>query len=119
MPAIILNGNTYDNTTYARPISVTEKLIKVGPSIVAANGARTFVHRATKREWQIEWGGVLDATRGTVASTHALSTTWTFVDEHGTSYTVQTEEGDYESTTAFADHAGTQYYDVSLTLREA
>lgn len=118
MADIEINGNTYDNTTFSKPVSIGVETVKIGTSIVAANGSRTFVQRGYKYQWTIRWEKVTEATRLALAIVAALSTTFEFVDTAGTSYTVQTEEGDHTQETAFADIAGTQYYDIDLTLRQ-
>ena len=54
-----------------------------------------------------------------MAGLAVLGTTFAYVDEHGASYTVQCEEQDARSATAFTRADGTIYYDVELTLHEA
>lgn len=119
---IILNGSTYSGTplsgTLFKPMAIEEKLIKVGTVIIAEAGNRTLVQRTFKREWTISWEGVPDTTRDAVIALAALATTFAFVDEHGVSFTVQTEPGDHQSKTAFTTPANAIYYDVSLTLHQ-
>jgi hypothetical protein len=124
MANISLNGTTYDGTPAAgsnpwKPASITRRDIKIGVTNVAADGTRTLVLRGIKREWDIEWEKVNATTRNALRTLHALTTTFTFVDEDGTSWTVQTEEGDHEDSTAYTSGANVQYYDTKITLRQA
>lgn len=120
---IVLNGSTYSGTplsgTLFKPMAIEEKLNKIGTVIVAEAGNRTLVYRAVKREWTIHWEKVPETTRAALIALAALSTTFTFADEHGTSYTVQTEPGDHQCKTAFTTPANAIYYDVDLILHEA
>lgn len=50
---------------------------------------------------------------------HLLTTTWTFVDQLGVSYTVQTEQDDLTEEYGFTDPANNVYYNMKLTVREA
>lgn len=124
MANISLNGTTYSGTPLSlgapwKPSKITRRIIKIGTTNIAANGTRTLVLRGNKSEWDLEWEKVDAITRNAIRTLHALSTTFTFVDEDGASWTVQTEEGDQEDTTAFTSPSNTQYYDTSITLRQA
>jgi hypothetical protein len=124
MANIILNGTTYSGTpaspgTPWKISSIQETTRKIGTVNVAADGTRTFVQRGTKREWALRWDKVPENTRAAVAALAVLASTFTFTDEHGTSYTVQTEEDSYNSATAFTSGANVEYYNLDLTLRQA
>jgi hypothetical protein len=60
-----------------------------------------------------------ETTRAALRALNALATTWTFVDQFGTAYTVQTEEQDLDEDYAQTDAANNLYYRLKLTLREA
>lgn len=120
---LILNGSTYSGTpntgTLFKPMAIEEKLVKAGTVIEFEAGNRTLVQRAVKREWTISWEKVPETTRTALATLAALSTTFTYTDEHAVSYTVQIEPGDHQCKTAFTTPANAIYYDISLTLHEA
>jgi hypothetical protein len=129
---LIMNGVTYDGTPSAnpthprKPTGLTRKEEKIGRVLVAANGARTWVQRVDgssnpirKRTWEIAWDKANETTRAALRTLNALATTWTFVDQLGTSYTVQTEAEDYEEEYAMTDSANNLYYRCKLTVREA
>ena len=123
MANIILNGTTYDGNpasgTYWKPVRIAETLRKIGTVVEAEAGGRTLVQRAVKREWTITWEKVNESTRAGVIGLAGLGTTFAYVDEHGTSYTVQTEPGDHASETAFTSVTNVYYYNLELTLHEA
>ena len=123
MADLILNGSTYSGTpaggTLYRPVKIAETINKIGTVIEAESGARTLVQRGVKREWAISWEQVPEATRAALATLAGLATTFTFVDEHGTSYTVQTEPGDHKCETDHTDRANVYWYNIELTLHEA
>lgn len=121
---LILNGTTYDGTPAGpahpwKPTGLTLKPEKIGDAIVAANGSRTLVYRATKKTWEISWDTANETTRAALRTLHALTTTWMFVDQLGASYTVQTEADDYDEEYRMTDPAGNIYYQLKLTVREA
>ena len=129
---LIMNGVTYNGTPIAnlanprKPTGLTRKETKIGAALVAASGKRTWVQRVDgasapirKREWEVTWDKGNLTTRNALRTLHALATTWTFVDQDGSSYTVQTEEGDYQEDYVTTDKAGNLYYSLKLTVREA
>lgn len=120
---ILLNGSTYSGTpasgTLYKPVSIEETIGKIGVVVEAEAGNRTLVQRAVKRVWALKWEKVPESTRAALATLAALASTFAYVDEHGTSYTVQIEPGDYKSSTAFTDRSSTIYYNIDLTLHEA
>lgn len=93
--SITLNGTTFHPSPFQ--VDVT----KIGVSLVAASGKRRFVHRLSgatpiyKRVWNLPFENVSETVRAAVAAIYALTTTFTLIDEHGTSYTVQCEDGGY------------------------
>ena len=125
MGNLVLNGTTYSGTpntpaTPRKPDSISVKVGKIGVTLVAANGRRRFVSRgAVKRTWDVEWKGARESTRAALRTLHQLTTTWSFTDELGSSYTVQTEQDDLDESYAFTDPSNNYYYDLKLTIREA
>lgn len=122
MSNIVLNGVTYSGSPAGgspwKPESIEEKITKIGTVIVSENGTRTMIQRAIKREWQIKWTAP-EATRASLAALAIFSSSFIYIDEHGVSYTVQMEEGDHQSSTAFVDGSNIQYYTIQITIREA
>lgn len=84
-----------------------------------SDGSRHFVQRGTKRVWAIKWDKVNETTRAALVTLGLLSTTFVYVDELGTSYTVQTENDDLKHSTAFTSVTNVYYYGVELTIRQA
>ena len=109
---ISLNGTAYT------PSGVEESLEKIGAERTAANGARRFVHRATKREWRLSWQRVTASVRSSVRGVYALTTAFAYVDEDGASYTVYCPPGGFRSSISLIAPGVTLYYDVELTLKE-
>lgn len=122
---LVLNGTTYSGTpltpaTPRKPDRISVAVSKIGVTLVAADGKRRFVARGTvKRTWTVEWDGAREATRSALRTLHQLTTTWTFTDELGSSYTVQTEQDDLDESYAFTDPSNNLYYDLKLTIHEA
>lgn len=93
--SITLNGVTF------HPSDIGKETIKIGTTLVAASGRRRFVHRTVsgspqyKHTWTLPFNNVSETVRAAVAAIEALTTTFPYVDEHGTSYTVQCEGDSY------------------------
>lgn len=119
---IVINGQAFSGTplsgTLFKPMAIEEKVLKIGTLVEFEAGNSTFVYRAVKREWTITWEKVPETTRAAIITLAALPTTYTFVDEHGESFTVHSRPGDHQSKTAFTTPANAIYYDISLTLHE-
>lgn len=120
MAGIFLNGVEFF------PSDAQKTTEKIGAVHIAANGNRTWIQRVDagsnpihKRQWTIPWKDVPEAVRAAVEAIFLLATTFPYVDQHGTSYTVQCEADGYnESVTTIAPD-GTLYYDVELTVYQA
>ena len=119
MATISLNGTTFGPSTIAVEIE------KIGTEQVGADGTRNWMQRLDgssqpihKRTWTLTWEKVLAALRTSIRSVFLLATTFTYIDEDGTSYTVQCEKQDYKDTIAFISASGTLYYNVTLTIRQ-
>lgn len=121
---LIINGTTYSGTPASpanpyRPMAIEVSVEKIGKVIVAANGNRTWVHQSIKRTWTISWEKASETTRAALRALHLLTTTFTFTDQFGTSYTVQTEADDLKENTAHSDRANAYFYDLTLIVRQA
>jgi methionyl-tRNA formyltransferase len=116
MASISLNATTF------YPADIEETREKIGTEIAAANGARRFAHRAEKRSWTLTWNRVTAAVRTQIRAVHVLTTTFTYIDEAGTSFTVLCLPGAYRSSIGLIGMPGgvlTLYYNVTLTIHEA
>lgn len=114
--------NTYItlNGTNFFPTSIERGLNKVGDFRRAANGTAYYYHRANKNTWTITWNKLRETSLSAITTIGALTASFTFVDEAGTSYTVLVPPGGY-SHSLNADSissGGIFYYDVSLTLEQ-
>lgn len=122
---LVLNGTTYSGTPTSlsnpwKPDSLDLQIAKIGPTLVADDGTRRFVSRGTsKKTWKITWNRANETTRAAVRTLAALTTTWTMVDQLGTSYTVQTEQDDYTEDYAMTTIANDLRYKLELTVRQA
>lgn len=122
--AIALNGTTYNGSggnpqpPDANGIRRTDT--KVGTLLIAASGRRHWVSRnAVKPTWELTWTNCSAATRNAVRTVAALNTTFTFVDDDGTSWTCQCEDDAFEQQTSFTKHDGTSLYNVKITMHIA
>lgn len=118
MAAIILNGTTF----YASDVQEDDE--RIGTTLQARNGNRRFVHRAFKRRWTITWDQVSQSVRASIRTIHRLTTTFTFTDEVGNSYTVFCDTGAFKSSVGAIipgpGYVGTvEEYNVTLILTEA
>jgi hypothetical protein len=113
MAGISLNGTTF------HPSDIQADELKIGESLVARSGARTWVQYGTKRSWDLSWKNVAKATRDAVRTIFRLTTTFPYVDEDGVSVTVQCEASGYSSSVATIEDAATVRYDLKLTIYEA
>lgn len=114
------------NSTEFFPSDAPKTTEKIGVLLQGANGKRTWVQRVTsggaaihKRQWQISWNDVDATVRAAVEAIFLLATTFPYVDQHGTTYTVQCEADGYSDAVTTIAPDGTLYYDVELTIYEA
>jgi hypothetical protein len=116
MAVVTLNGTSF------YPSDIQVEFTKVGVSLVADNGSRRFVHRLSgatpinKLNWVLSWERVTETVRGQIGVIANLSTTFTYVDQHAVSYTVQTEESAFTSSIAFVAAGAVLYYNVELRI---
>jgi len=129
MADIALNGTTYSGspTNTANPQrpdngGVKRTVRKVGRTIEAADGSTSVVLRAgtsLKRAWEITWTRANPTTLTALAAVFALTTTFTYVDTDGASYTVLCTTDDTFDLSIFTNTANAYQYDVTLKLKEA
>lgn len=117
---ILINGVAYTPSGYKR------QLKKVGRTLEAENGKRTFVQvvsaggaAITKYTWSISFGAVTDAQRAALQSLALTTGTVSYRDMNGSTHTAQLEGEDYSEEWAFRSAAGGLYWNVEITLHEA
>lgn len=113
--AITLNGVT------VKPSTIEPELVVIGEELEAPDGTITQIRRGgnTKWRWTLTWEKVSASVRNQIRTIALLNTTFTFVDEDGTSYTVLTDMQPYSSkNAAFGADGTTVYYDVTLKIQE-
>jgi hypothetical protein len=121
---IVINSVTYDGPIIGSPspwaptnIDVDAK--KIGVLVEEYDGTRNWMNRgAAKRIWSIHFE-CDDITRAAVEALPAVGATFSYVDEHGVSYTVQCEADSYSSHTDTVSSDGSIYYTIDLKLFEA
>ena len=108
------------------PTDVPKETTKIGKALVMDNGDRHWVQRVDvssnpihKRKWDLTWQDVAEATRAAIEAVALLATTFTYVDQHGTSYTVQCEETAYKDKVSYISPGNVLYYNVDLTIYQA
>jgi hypothetical protein len=121
MSAIVVNGTTYSGGANPQPPSnISEPSTKIGVTLVAASGVRHFMSTSVRKHaWTLSWENANATTRAAVDALHALNTTFTYVDEFGTSNTVQCEDEERKQETAFTTAANTILYDLEIVLHQA
>lgn len=122
MSALVINGVTYDGigANPQPPSKISEPVTKIGITLVAASGVRHFMSTGNRKHtWTLSWEKANATTRLAVNALHTLNTTFTYVDEFGTSSTAQCEDEERKQDTAFTTAANTILYDLELVLHQA
>lgn len=108
------------NSVQYRPSTISRTITIVGGSTRMASGRlRTYI-RAKKSSWSISWKGATETVLNQLKTLAALNTTFTFVDDQGTSFTVLFD-GDVlqiELAGETISIAGLKYYELSITINE-
>lgn len=113
MATVTLNGVTLTPTTIETGIR------KEGERLVMANGSVRFFHRAHKRTWTLSWNLAGLTALLSVISIFTTTSTMTYVDENGSSYTViPTDDFGIEFGAEQISLTGFKYYSFSLTIEE-
>jgi hypothetical protein len=111
--AITLNG-----TTFAKCTNVEEEDAKIGSAYEAADGTRRFAHRARKRRFVITMEGLSITELNSLRTIQGLTSSFAYVNGHGTSYTVICREDPLQSRVGVIDGATNLWYDATLTVWE-
>lgn len=111
--AITLNG-----TAFAKCKDVKEEYAKIGSAYQAANGARRFAHRALKRKFVLSFDALTITELNSLRTIQALTTSFAYVNGHGTSVTVICAEDPLQSAVDNIDQATDVTYTAELTIWE-
>lgn len=111
-----------DGSTLAKPSAFKIKYGKRSVTRKMASGAleEAVLNSTAKRVFTITWAKITAAQKTTIESKYAalFGTSLTFVDIHGTSYTVSNDEGQEEIEFELYVSANEIYYKSQLRLRE-
>ena len=110
--AYILNGTTFS----AKDRKLDE--VPIGVEFEALNGSPRFAQRAIKRRWTLEFDNLLIAQLTALRVIHALTTSFTLVDENAVSYTVMRTSDPLTTSVALITPANIAYYAATIVLRE-
>jgi hypothetical protein len=116
---IIFSGSPGNLAAPCAPIAIEPILDKVGTLIKGRDGTRNWMQRGTERGWTIRWEDAPVATRDTLEAIYLLTATFTYRDEHGDAYTVQTEGGGWTESTGSIDASGNVFYAITLQIWKA
>ena len=116
----ITNNYISLNGTQFRPTSVDVEETKIGEEKRMADGTLKFYHRAVKLQWTIAWTGLVETAVAAIRTIYRLTTSFTFIDEFGTSWTVLTLPGNLQLSMSAEKTRidGTKYYDVELVVTQ-
>lgn len=122
--AIVLNGVIYNGSgSNPKPPDATgirRTTTKVGKLLIAASGRRNWVSRnAIKPSWELTWTNTNLATLNALRALVALNTTFTFVDDQGTSWVCQCEADALQDSISFTKFNKTSLYNITLTIHVA
>lgn len=115
MASITLNANVLT------PNKIEHTPEKIGVELVMANGRRRFVHRATKETWSLSWEGITSTVRATLRTIFDLTSTFTYIDQFGVSWSVYCPPGGWKCSIAAILPAGATTelrYTVELQIKQ-
>jgi hypothetical protein len=125
MADYIIAGTTYSGspTNTSNPqrpdMDAVRTVEKIGRLIRAADGSTSWVHRGFKRMWKIGWTKANQTTQTAVQTLYLTTTTFSFTDITGASYTVLTAGEDEYDEGISTNRANAYLYNLTLVLREA
>lgn len=125
MADLIIAGTTYSgsptNTANPqRPVDIDHEVIKVGRLLEAADGSTSWVQRAYKNKFTINWGKKANlTTRTAVIALYLTSTTFSYTHFDGGVYTVLTVGDDTFLEKVTSNPANAYKFDLVIVLREA
>jgi regulatory protein YycH of two-component signal transduction system YycFG len=111
--AITLNG-----TAFATCRDVSAEYAKIGSAYEAADGTRRFAQRAMKNRFVLRFDNLTISQLNSLRTIQALTTSFAYVNGHGTSYTVICREDPLTSAVDNIDQATDVTYTAELTVWE-
>lgn len=123
MADLIIDGTTYSGTPTStsnpfRPGSFKRTRLKIGRLLVGKDGTLNWMHRGFKWVFAIGWERANQTTETAVLALRNKTSTFTFVDYDGTSYTVMTVGDDTYDEQVTTSVANAYRFDLTLVLRQ-
>lgn len=118
---ITLNATIFGlGGSHKGPTNIEEEVLVFGTEFEADTGDLSMLETGKKRQWVLTWNDIPVATRTAIRAIALLSSTFTYIDEDGNSFTVQCpKQSRYKSGISIIANATTLYYGVTLTIRQA
>jgi hypothetical protein len=117
---VIFSGSPGNLAAPCAPIAIEPIIDKLGTLVKGIDGTRNwFSYGGTERGWTIRWEDAPEATRDTLEAIYLLTSAFTYRDEHGDAYTVQTESGGWTESTGAIDASGNVFYSITLQIWKA
>lgn len=99
---------------------ITRSEGRVGRTLIAASGRRRFISRnRTIKTWTLTWTLTPAVTRNALRTLLNVNGSFTFIDEDGSSHSVQCESDALQESIAAQLPDGTRRYDLTLTIYQA
>lgn len=112
--AITLNG-----VSFSKCKDVKQEYAKIGKAYQNALGGRRFAQRAMKNKFILSFDNLTITELNSLRTIQALTTTFPFVNGHGTSFTVLCAEDPLTYGVDNIDQASDAFYTAELTIWEA
>lgn len=90
----------------------------IGESTRMANATLRKVQKGIKNKWTLSWSGLIETQIAAIRTLYRNTSSMTFVDEFGTSYTVATTGFRTTFNAGDMSFSSVKYYDVELTFEE-
>jgi hypothetical protein len=107
------------NSVTFRPTEISRNLKRAGDLKTMADGTNKMYHRGFKYEFDLTWTGLPESNKAAIRTIATLTTSFTFIDEDGTSYTVLCPPDAYSDALSASNISiglGIIYYDITLKL---
>lgn len=123
MADFIIDGTTFSGTPTStsnpfKPNGYGRDRLKIGKLLIGKDGTVNWMHRGFKWIFTLGWERANQTTETAVLALRNKTSTFTFVDYNGTSYTVMTVGDDQFSEEIMTNIANAYLFDLSLVLRQ-